>query len=97
MGPEMNNPELISLDDSAIRSTVRTFLVESLLFNSGEALGDSDSLIGAGVIDSVGVLTLITFLEEAFEIQVADEDVVPENLDSLDNLAGFVGRKLAAR
>lgn len=52
------------------------------------------SLLESGAIDSIGVLTLVTWLEERFGIVVDDEDVVPENLDSIDNLVAFVGGKL---
>jgi acyl carrier protein len=60
-------------------------------------LGDGDSLIDAGLIDSTGVLELVGFLEQEFGIDVADEDLVPENLDSIARLAAFIDRKRADR
>jgi acyl carrier protein len=58
-----------------------------------EELTDSGSLLELGIIDSTGVLELVGFLEEKFNIQVDDSDLVPENLDSIDNLIKFLDRK----
>ncbi len=76
------------------RSQVRQFILKNYLFSSDEAaLADGVSLMKAGVIDSTGVLELISFLEEQFSIQVADEEMTPENLDSVDSIVSFLGRK----
>lgn len=56
-------------------------------------LGFEESLIESGVIDSTGVLELVTFIEERFGIKVEDEELVPENLDSIKNLIDFLHRK----
>ena len=77
------------------KAKVRTFIQESILMGSrAAAFGDSDSFIEHHVIDSTGFLELITFLEEAYGIAVGDEDMVPENLDSLDAIEAYVARKL---
>ncbi len=60
-----------------------------------ESLTDGDSLLDKGIVDSTGVLELIGFLEESFEIQIDDEELIPENLDSVVNLVDFVNRKKA--
>ena len=54
------------------------------------------SFLSSGIIDSTGVLELVAFLEEQYQLTVADDELVPENLDSLQNVAGFVTRKLIA-
>ena len=59
-------------------------------------LSAEDSLIEVGVIDSTGVLELIGFIEERYEVQIADEEVLPENLDSIASITRFVGEKNAA-
>ena len=59
-------------------------------------LDKDDSLIEVGVIDSTGVLELIGFIEERYDVQIADEEVLPENLDSIANITRFVGEKTAA-
>lgn len=59
----------------------------------GEEYSLTQSLLGTGVIDSIGVLSLVTWLEQEFDIMVDDEDVVPENLDSIASLTRFVDSK----
>ena len=61
-----------------------------------EPLADADSFLDHHVLDSTGFLELIAWLEETFAIRVEDAEMLPENLDSLDNLVGYLGRKLAA-
>ena len=61
----------------------------------GEEYSSAQSLIETGVMDSMGVLVMVTWLEEEFGNIVDDEDVIPENMDSIANLAGYVDRKLA--
>ena len=76
---------------------VRHFIAESLLFTSGNLpFGDEESLLDAGVVDSTGILQLQLFVEEAFGIEVRDEDVVPENFDSVASLVAYVERKRSA-
>jgi acyl carrier protein len=83
--------------ESQVRAELRQFIVENFLMGDAAALGgDSDSFLDTGVIDSTGMLELVMFLEQNFELKVADRELVPENLDSLDNLVQFVGRKLNA-
>ncbi|MDM8007815.1 MAG: acyl carrier protein [Phycisphaerae bacterium] len=76
---------------------IRTFVVENFLLGGGDGLSSSQSLLDAGVIDSTGVLELVSFLEKTYRIQIDDEDLVPENLDSISSIAQFVKRKLAAQ
>ena len=73
---------------------IRAFVIDTFLFGEGgDALGDEDSLLAQGIIDSTGVLELAQYLEETFEVKVADEELVPENFDSIANLATFVRRR----
>jgi len=75
---------------------VRSFLVERFLAGHAENLRDDGSLLG-GVVDSLGVLALVTYLQDHFKIAVEDEDVIPGNLDTVNNLVAFVARKLAGK
>jgi acyl carrier protein len=59
-------------------------------------LSSAQSLIDSGIIDSTGVLELVGYLEEHFDIRIEDDELVPENLDSIDNIVRYVGRKQAA-
>jgi acyl carrier protein len=78
------------------KAKVRAFIQESILMGSrAAAFGDGDSFIEHHVIDSTGFLELITFLEEAYGIAVGDEEMVPENLDSLNAIEAYVARKLS--
>ena len=76
-----------------IEQEIRNFLVKQFLEGRAEKLRDEGSLLG-DVIDSVGVLELVTYLQERFAINVEDEEVVPSNLDSVHNLVAYVARKL---
>ena len=75
---------------------VRHFIEENFLFREDRAaISDNESLIDAGLIDSTGVLELVGFLETEFSIQVADADIVPENLDSIRTIVNYVKSKFA--
>jgi len=81
---------------SEIKNKIRSFIEENFLFrDDGPELGDSESLLDAGVIDSTGVLELVAFLEAEFAISMADADIVPANLDSIKAIVGYVERKTA--
>jgi len=77
-------------------STVREFVVGNFLFGDGGQLKDDTSFMESGIIDSTGILELITFLEEKYEIKIEDDELIPENLDNLQNVARFVDRKVNA-
>ncbi len=78
------------------RSDIKHFIVENFMMGKNpDELTDSGSLLDLGIIDSTGVLELVGFLEEKFEISVEDDDLVPDNLDSIDNLVRFVDAKAA--
>ena len=73
---------------------IRGFVIENFLFGLSQKLADDESFLEAGVIDSTGVLELVGFLEAQYHIAVADEDLVPANLDSIERVARFVERKI---
>ena len=80
-----------------LKSEVRQFIADNFILGAeGIALGDDDSFLEHQVLDSTGFLELIGHLEETYGIKVLDDEMVPENLDSLRNVAEFVARKLAA-
>jgi acyl carrier protein len=77
------------------RNEIRAFIIENFLFgDEGSMLSDEMSLIDNDVVDSTGILELVSFLEERFGIAMADADIVPANLDSLIRISSFVERKL---
>jgi acyl carrier protein len=86
---------LQTMQKAEIEREIRNFLIEHFLSGHAEKLRDDGSLLG-NVVDSVGVLDLVSFLQDRFKITVDDEDVVPGNLDTVNNLAAFVAGKLSA-
>lgn len=82
---------------SSLKQSIREFVETSFLFREGRnGLADDESLLGAGLIDSTGILELVSYLESQFGIVVADEEIVPENLDSVSQITAYVESKLAA-
>jgi acyl carrier protein len=75
------------------RETIRQFLLSNFSVAEGASLVDSASLLEAGIVDSTGVLEIITFLEGRFSIEVADQEMLPDNLDSVDHLVAYLERK----
>ena len=78
---------------SDTRDTVRAFIQENFLFGNDDALKDDTSFLNEGIVDSTGILELVSFLEEEFSITVEDEDLLPENLDSINNVVAYLERK----
>ena len=79
---------------TAVSEQIRNFLAENFQLSSvGFTLSDDVSLLEEGVIDSTGILELTTFVEATFGITVADEEIVPENFDSVDKIAAYVESK----
>jgi acyl carrier protein len=77
------------------KQAIKEFIVENFLFGEGNGLKDETSFLEEGIIDSTGILELVTFLEDEFSITVEDEELIPENLDSIGNVAAYLGRKIA--
>lgn len=83
-------------DMKTIENDLRQFLADNFILDDGGAgLGADDSLTESGVIDSMGVLELITFIEERFGFTVPDSDTLPENLDSIARLVTYVEKRLS--
>ena len=78
----------------SVEQKVRSYILENFLFSDDEsALNSGDSFLEKGVLDSTGILEVIYFLEEEFEISIDDEEMIPENLDSVNNIVRFIGSK----
>jgi acyl carrier protein len=78
-----------------IENKIRDFIRQNFLFGGDEKIGETDSLLDSGIIDSTGAMELVSFLETEFAVEVSDRDLIPENLDSIAAIASFVTRKLA--
>ncbi|MGB9700951.1 MAG: acyl carrier protein [Thermodesulfobacteriota bacterium] len=79
-----------------LKEEVLRFIRENFIFDEAEKLHENDSLLEKGIIDSTGVLELVAFIEEKYKITVEDEELIPENLDSINRIAEFISRKLKA-
>jgi acyl carrier protein len=90
------NPNTI-LDDAQVLEDVRSFICGTMLVDvPGQAIAADESLVQRGVIDSTGVLELVSFLEQRYAIQVADDEITTDNLDTLNAIAAYLRRKLAS-
>jgi len=78
----------------SIENEIRKFIEENFILEGEDNLGDEDSLLDKGIIDSTGVLELVAFLEETYQFKIKDEELVPENLDSIKNISQFIQNKL---
>lgn len=79
-----------------MREKVRAFIESNFYVPEGQVLADDASLLDSGVIDSTGVLELVAFLQDELGVEVGDDDMVPENLDSIAKIESFVLRKQKA-
>ena len=82
---------------ASTRKEIRRFVIDHFLFGQGDSLADDVSFLEGGIIDSTGVLELVGFLEERFAISVEDDELVPDNLDSIDRVSRYLERKLEAK
>lgn len=78
---------------SDLKNTIKQFIIENFLFGNNDGLTDDTSFLEEGIIDSTGVLEMVTFLEENFEITVNDDELIPENLDSINKITAYLKRK----
>jgi acyl carrier protein len=79
---------------SDLHNQVRGFILENYLFTDDDsALGFDESLLDRGIVDSTGMLEIIMFIEDELGVTVEDEEMIPENLDSVNRIAAFVARK----
>jgi acyl carrier protein len=86
----------IDRTDAGLRATLREFLSSTLLpLSNAGPYGDEDSFLEKGILDSTGVLELVGYIEKTFAIRVEADEIVPDNLDSIQKLVAFIGRKAA--
>jgi len=78
---------------NSTKKEIRAFIIDNFLFGNDDGLAEDTSLLDEGIMDSTGALELINFLEENFSITVEDEEMIPENLDSINNVLVYLKRK----
>lgn len=84
------------MDLKSIRKEIRQYVFENFILGEDEDLSDDESFLETGLIDSTGILELITFVEETYDIEIEDEEMIPDNLDGIAKVADFVVRKRQA-
>jgi acyl carrier protein len=82
------------METAVISERVRRFIVENYFMASDFTFADGDSFLAHGIIDSTGILELVGFLQETYGITMEDEELIPQNLDSVSAVSAYVGRKL---
>lgn len=80
---------------SNVKQQVRQFILDNFMMGGAQEIADDASFIDQHIIDSTGFLELIAFVEDTFEFRITDDEMVPENLDSLNNIERFVQLKQA--
>ncbi len=78
------------------KTSLHNYILENFLFGQTEGLADDTSFLDQGILDSTGVLELVSYLEETYGIEVSDDDLIPENLDSVDFIYAYLKRKQGA-
>ena len=82
---------------ASIKDKIRDYIQESAKYTGATGITDDASLISAGVIDSVQLVRVVSFLEETFGVSVADEEILPTNFETIDQMERLVVSKLAAK
>jgi acyl carrier protein len=85
------------VDPHLAKTKIAQFIFDKFPLAQKRQLNDDAPLLETGIVDSIGILEIVTFLENEFEVQVVDEDLVPENFGTIANISSFVARKLDNR
>jgi acyl carrier protein len=78
----------------SIRTQARKFVVENFLFGDADGLKDEAGFLQSGIIDSTGILELVTWIEDSFGVVVQDDELIPENLGCIDKITAYIQRKI---
>ena len=72
---------------------IRSFVLAKFPLAKKRGLANNDNLLDSGIVDSMGILDLVSFVEQEFQVIVADDELIPENFQNIDNLTAFVEKK----
>lgn len=86
--------QMQKLTEVEIKTKLRTFMKNNFLLGNDANLNDDDSFMGKGIVDSTGILEVVSFVETTFNVKIEDEELLPENLDSINQLVNFIKNKL---
>ena len=76
-----------------LKSEIKNFIIENFLYGQNDGFGEDVSFMQKGIIDSTGILELVSFVEEKYGISVADDELIPDNFDSVNKLSAYINRK----
>ena len=76
-----------------VKSEIENFIVENFLYGQDDGFGDDVSFMAKGLLDSTGILELVAFVEERYEISMEDDELIPDNFDSITKLSNYISRK----
>ena len=82
---------------SDTKTSIRNYIIENFLFGETDGFANDTSFLDQGILDSTGVLELVSYLEKTYGIEVSDDDLIPENLDSVDFIYAYLQRKQGAK
>ena len=81
------------MEQSEIVKKVKDYIEKNFVYDQETKLKNDESLLDTGLVDSTGILEVVSFIEETYEISIQDEEMIPDNLDSIDKIASFIMRK----
>ena len=77
-----------------LEETIRHFIIENFIFDgNGDQMDNAQSFLETGIIDSTGMLELVSFIEEHYQIKMDDDELIPDNLDSVNNVVNYITSK----
>ena len=82
------------MEQSEILKQVTDFIEQNFVYDQEMSLNKDESLLDSGLVDSTGILEVVSFLEQTYNITVEDEEMVPDNLDSINKISSFINRKV---
>lgn len=81
----------------SLQDEIRSFVIDNFLFGEDTGLKEDSSFIKEGIVDSTGIMQLVSFIQERYRILVEDEELTPENLDSISKVSAYIERKRELR
>ncbi|MDD3732953.1 MAG: acyl carrier protein [candidate division Zixibacteria bacterium] len=81
------------MEPSEIVKKVKDYIEKNFVYDQETKLKNDESLLDTGLVDSTGILEVVSFIEETYDISIQDEEMIPDNLDSIDKIASFIMRK----
>jgi len=82
------------MNDKVYKDKVKNFIIDNFLYGESINLDENGNLVETGIIDSTGILELINFLEKNFDIEINDEEIIPENFGTIRNIVLFLQKKV---